>query len=339
MKKFACIIGAIVFGITMVSATSFAESYNWKMISFLSAGKNFNQEIKQFAEIVKEKTNGKVNFTIYEGTFGAPPDAWEMTKNNVVQFTYTANSFNSNRLPVVNLVDLPFEFPDPMSVKLVIDAWEKAGYLKEVTDNFKLLWLMPTSPLHAFFSKKSVLSLEDWKSVKVRVPSSAQAQIINALGGSAVSMPGSEVYMALSTGVVDGQVQSIESIHDRKLYEVTKYAIKSPPICFGMLMFMMNKKLWNSLPVDMQNVIDQAAKQVADEAIDRTQNGLGPVWDSVAPQMKEIDNIPKSEVARWRKATESIAKNYIQEKNSNNFPVRKAYELAQKVINDYQMQQ
>lgn len=335
MKKFGYIV-VIIATVMAYVPTCLAENYNWKIVSFLRAGKTFNQEIKKFAEIVTKETAGAVEFTIYEGTLGAPTDGWEMTKKNVTQFFYTGNSFNANRLPVMNIVDLPFEFTDPMSVKLVVDAWMKAGYLREVTDHFKVLWIMPTNPLHAFFKKKEITTLEGWRSVKIRTPSGAGAQIINALGGSSISMPGSESYMALSTGVIEGLISSIDSVHDRKLYEVVDYGIKSPPISYGMLMFMMNKDIWNSLPNSIQTAIDNAAELVAAEAIDRTQNGLGPFWDIVSKNLKNVYNISKEEAARWKNATAKVSDEYLQNHSSSEYQVKEAYQLMQKIVEDYQ---
>lgn len=333
MKKSILILLAIVFLIGPVSP-SFAKKYNWKMVSYMPPGKTFNQEIKKFAEIVEAETNGDVKFTIYEGTLGAPPDHWEMTKNNVVQLCYTSNSFNSSRLKVISLVDFPFEFPDSRCEKKVLDAWKEAGYLKELTDDFKVLTLIPTSPMNVFFTKKKVKSLDDWKNLKIRTPSSAQALIISALGGSTVSMPGSETYMALSTGVIDGLITSVESIHDRKTYEVTKYAMKSPPICYGAQLFLMNKDLWNSLPADLQSVLDRAAKKIGDDGIDMIEKNLEQLWPAVSKHL-EIYNLDKEESQQCRKATAAVSEKYLRENASPDNFVTEAYQMMQKIIADY----
>lgn len=333
MKRLFPLVTLVILTLSFV-LPSWAATYTWKMTSPLPPGPTFNWEIKKFASTLEERAGGAVKFTIYEGTLGAPTDTWDMTKGNVIQFCYTFNSFNSNRLAVLNLADLPFEISDPKSCKLIIDAWYQAGYLNEVTDSFKILWLMPTAPLHVSFTNKKVVTLDDWKDIKVRTPSAAHGLIIKALGGSAVSMPSSEVYMAMSTGVLDGFITSVESIINHKFYEVAKYALRTPPICFGIFMFMMNKDIWNSIPADLQDKIDQVAREVAEEALNTTQNGLGPLWKEAESKM-EVYDIDEAEIQRWRQATAGITEKYLKEKEGSKYPVKEAYEMMKKMAAEY----
>ena len=333
MKKLFLVI-AMMGLIVSVALPSWSATYDWKMVSFMPPSGILNYEIKQFKSRLEKKSNGAVKFTIYEASLGKPPDHWDMCKNNMVQFAFTANMFHGRRVGVLMLPDLPFEFPDPKSAKLVLNAWQEAGLLKEVSDTFKIIWVNPTSPLTPSFGKKKVLKLEDWKGLKIRAPSPLQSQAVAALGASSVSMPSGDVYTAMSTGVIDGYVTAAIGIIDWKYYEVTDYTIRNP-LCFGMFFFIMNKDVWNGLSADLQASIDQIGKEVADEEIVKTMNDLGPIWDNVASKVKEVYTVPESEMMRWREATKGVAEKYIKEKEAEGYPVREAYKIMKKVVADY----
>ena len=71
----------------------------------------------------------------------------------------------------------------------VYDEWFKAGYLRELTDHFKVLWLMPTNLQHLFLAKKKVTTMADFKGLNLRAVSGLAGKVITALGASGVSMP------------------------------------------------------------------------------------------------------------------------------------------------------
>jgi len=84
-------------------------------------------------------------------------------------------------------------------------------------------------------------------------------QTMQAFGASATSIAYSELYMALKTGVVDGQENPYVNIVSEKFYEAQKYLtevnyIYNPgPFCVGL-------DWWNSLPAEDQRIIAEAAK-------------------------------------------------------------------------------
>src|SRR4030042_1420305 len=76
---------------------------------------------------------------------------------------------------------------------------------------------------HMTNSVRPIFTPQDMKGLKVRVVQSEMSiNILNALGASAVPMFYSELYTALSQGVVDGQENPFANIWDSKFFEVQK---------------------------------------------------------------------------------------------------------------------
>jgi C4-dicarboxylate-binding protein DctP len=103
----------------------------------------------------------------------------------------------------------------------------------------------------------------DLKGLKMRTPPLENIlQTMQAFGANATSIAYSELYMALKTGVVDGQENPYVNIVSEKMYEVQKYCTEVNYIyMFGGIVFSLN--WWNSLPPEDQEMIGEIAKVVA----------------------------------------------------------------------------
>lgn len=117
---------------------------------------------------------------------------------------------------------------------------------------------------HATTSKVPVTTPKDFKGLKLRVlnvvPYNEFAHILGAVGSP---IPMADVYMALKTGVADGQENPFSLIYTRKLYEVQKYLILTGHSisCGG---FTMSQKRWDSLSKEDQDIIMDVFAQISD---------------------------------------------------------------------------
>ena len=89
-------------------------------------------------------------------------------------------------------------------------------------------------------------------------------EAIKALGGVPVSLPITEVYLALQKGVVKGTLDRLGGLKGFRHAEVTKY-IQVVTFIYPSAVFFntMNLKTWNSLPDDIKKVFDD----IADETV------------------------------------------------------------------------
>ena len=330
------LVGLILFVMALTGAIAaetraidLDKTYNWKMTSAMNAGQDGNKGIVEFVRLLDQRTKGKVKISLYEGTLGAPTDAWDMLKNNAVQFTFTSDLYNAARMPILGMVGLPMELPSQKAVLATVNEWLKAGQLKELTDNFKVLFFLSTHPLTVFMRNKKVVTMDDFKGLKIRCGGPAQSQSVALLGATGVSMPGGEQYMALQTGVLDGAISGIDMALDRKFYEVAKYAPRQP-LYYGIYLLLMNKETWNGLPPELQKLIEQTANEISASEVERRQRAEDTLWSDYGKKV-EVYPISKEEQARWRKATASVADKYVKDAEAKGHPAKEALELMRKV--------
>jgi C4-dicarboxylate-binding protein DctP len=179
----------------------------------------------KFKEIVESKTQGGIKVEIYPASqLGSEAEQMESVKMGVIQGT-RGGSFEA-ATPKLLIYTMPFLFKDIASVHkitrgpigekiakeserngIIILATGDAGGLRNFTNNARPL----TKP-------------DDMKGLKLRTPPiESIIKTMEALGANPVSIPYAEVYMALKTGVADGEENPYVNITAMKFQEVQKY--------------------------------------------------------------------------------------------------------------------
>ena len=107
-------------------------------------------------------------------------------------------------------------------------------------------------------TKKPINSWEDFTKLKIRSSGAMQTFLTDA-GAAASYLPGSELYTALSTGVVDaahwGASQGAASMG---LYDLAKYHVQPALNIAGTDVFIVSQKALDKLPKDIRDIVIQA---------------------------------------------------------------------------------
>jgi hypothetical protein len=106
--------------------------------------------------------------------------------------------------------------------------WQAGGLelAQELYSKYGIVWFphSVTGPESGQRSNKPIKTGDDYKGVKMRQCGRVQAKILQDLGGAAIFMPGSEIYLALSRGTIDAAEFSVPGVDwSMGFQEVTKY--------------------------------------------------------------------------------------------------------------------
>ncbi|MFC1910502.1 TRAP transporter substrate-binding protein [Chloroflexota bacterium] len=135
--------------------------------------------------------------------------------------------------------------------------------IQERFNESKVLFLHASVPNIIGTTSKSVSTLEDIKGLKLNnIGGQLVGNKLTALGASPVGIPFADFYMAAEKGVVDGGLVSYDLMVSRKWGDVIKNV--TPISTFYMAFYMvMNKDKWNSLPPDIQQIIEDLSGNYA----------------------------------------------------------------------------
>ena len=137
-----------------------------------------------------------------------------------------------------------------------------------------IAWLVDANNAVITSSKKPLITPGDFKGVKIRGLSKLFDASLVAMGASPSAMPGSEVYQALQSGVLDAGITSLDAAYARRYYEVQKYGVASNLFTVHETLIV-NPAWWEKLPADAKKAIETAAHK-AEEALLPKADGLDP---------------------------------------------------------------
>lgn len=131
-------------------------------------------------------------------------------------------------------------------------------------------WLYITRETIITSSKKPIIALDDFKGVKIRGLNTLTDNALTAVGAAPSAMPGSEVYQALQSGVLDAGLTDLSAAYSRKYYEVQKFGTVGPIFTIYFHMYA-NPAWWNKLSPVQRQAIEAAAAKTERDAIEVTE--------------------------------------------------------------------
>ena len=173
-------------------------------------------------------------------------------------------------------------------------------------------------------SKTPIRHLTDFQGKKIRIfASDFQSEAMKRLGATPVAMTLGDVLPALQQGAIDGAVAGITVFSAFHYQDAAKYVteINQPQI---FLMLEISQKWYNSLPPDLQKIIDQdGAKEtraINPAAIDLF-NKARQAWTAKGG---ELISLPADEQAKMMQTLSSVGDDVSKSKPA----VRDAYEIV-----------
>ncbi|WP_309083813.1 TRAP transporter substrate-binding protein [Chelativorans sp.] len=222
-----------------------------------------NGMYKTFKEEVEANSEMTVDL-VFGGALGAPNERLNQMRRGVIQMTDAADGNYATIHGDIQILNMPFLFPDEPTAWAVFDGpfgQKLAEELRQKTGIRVLGWWESGGFKH-FSANKPITKPEDMAGLKMRVLGPLATIPVEAMGASAAPVSFGELYTALRTGVVDGQDNSVSTFNLVKLYEVQSHlALTGHTYAFGPLGI--NDAFFSGLPEDKQKVIlDAAAKAI-----------------------------------------------------------------------------
>ena len=222
---------------------------------------------EEFAKRISEKSNGAMEAQIFpSGQLGDTKEMLEGLKIRTLDIYVDDPGSLGVYGDTANLPYVPFLYRDADHFfkvnnsalgKKIIGAIEKdTGYI----------------PLGLMFrggreisSVKPLNTAEDFKGLKIRVPSSPMMlEGFKSMETSPIAMGFTEVFGALQRKVIDAQENPIDLIYNSSLYEVAPYIVLSDHI-YGAYSFIMWGDRFNQLSKEEQAIIQEASDYVSKE--------------------------------------------------------------------------
>ena len=226
---------------------------------------------EQFAKHVDELSSGEIKAKIFpSGQLGDTKEMLEGLKMRTLDIFMDDIGTLGVYGDVPNLAWVPFLYRDEKHYFGVMqsDLGRKILDQVEQETGYKPLGFMYRGG-RDISSVKPIKTAEDFKGLKIRVPSSPiMIEGFKKMGASPVAMAFTEVFGSLQRKVIDAQENPIDLIYTSSLYEVSPYIVISEHV-YGAYNFIMFGKRFDSLSKEEQEIVNKAADMVSKEYNER----------------------------------------------------------------------
>jgi TRAP-type C4-dicarboxylate transport system substrate-binding protein len=172
------------------------------------------------------------------------PEVLRLMGQGVIEIGSTVISYLAADDPANEMVDLAGLLPDVATARRVTDA-TKPVYAKLYREKFGVELLgFGTYPAQVLFCNGEIKGLTDIRGKKVRVAGRSLSELVEALGGTPVTMSFGEVVPALQNKTVDCAITGSLSGNLAKWHEVTTHLLVLP-LSWNQIVYAVNGKAWN----------------------------------------------------------------------------------------------
>jgi TRAP-type transport system periplasmic protein len=223
---------------------------------------------QQFADRVKERTNGAVQVNIFpNNALGSPPEELEQCRLGAIDMVVPTQGQLDKYVKAFGACELPFVYRDYDHAHKVLDSDAMTGWLTPLAEqaSFVILSNWEYGFRNLTTAKYPINSPDDVKGLKVRTPPEIQISAsMEALGGIVTQIAFPELYLALSQGVVDAEENPIATIYFSKFYEVQKHLALTRHIYNNMIQTMSTRS-WAKLSKDQQAIFREESKSAGNK--------------------------------------------------------------------------
>jgi TRAP-type C4-dicarboxylate transport system substrate-binding protein len=305
-KKIFTIFTVALFvfcGLLLTPKPSVAAKITLKVSHQFAAGDVRDLMAHAFGDMVTKKTNGEIKFRYYPAkSLYKPKEQWDAMRNGALDMAVLPLDYVSGKIPQLSITLMPCAVTSVQQGA----TWrnkpigKKVAALMEKNGVRNVVWAWFNGGIGS--KVRQVVLPQDVKGLKMRAAGKKFEYMLKEAGASITSMPSSEAYHALATGVLNAMLTSSASFVSYKLYEVLKY-INIPrdySIWYMAENLVMSEKTWKRLTPKQQQAFMETSEWIHDKWIPQHFKGLvDKEIDAFTKAGANIHYMTKAEFDQW----------------------------------------
>ncbi|MCC6469409.1 MAG: TRAP transporter substrate-binding protein [Alphaproteobacteria bacterium] len=260
---------------------------------------------EQFKKSIEDKTGGKIEVQLFPNAqMGNERDTAQAVRIGSIEMGAIGVGL-MNWVPEMSITDAPFLWQSRAQAHRAIEgAFGDELRKRSLEKGFKLIGWTDLGFRCMTNNKKPINSAKDMVGLKMRVPNAkAYIALMQTLGASTVAIDLSELYLALSQGVADGQDTPAAVAKSNKYYEVQKYVSKTDHV-LTIAYSVVNPKAFDSLSPDEQKAFLAAAREADVYLRNYTEKDEREVYTFLKDKGMEVNL--KVDVASFQQACQPV---------------------------------
>lgn len=311
------------------------KQYHWKMVtSWPKNTPGLGVSAEKIAQIINDMSNGRIQIHVYGANELVPAlGVFDAVSSGSVEMGHSGSYFWRGKVPAAQFFT---------SIPFGMNAQEQNAWLfhggglelwREVYAPFNLIPFPAgsTGVQMAGWFNREINSVSDLHGLKMRIPGLA-GEVFNAAGGTAVNIPGGELYTALQTGVIDA-AEWVGPENDLAFgfHQIAKYYYypgwhEPAPT----LELMINKQAFESLPPDLQAIVTYATRAINQDMLDSYTANNSRALKEIEAKGVQVRRLPDEVLKRYY----DIAQQVYEQQAAKDPLFKKVYESYKAFMKD-----
>lgn len=295
------------------------QVYQWRMVTTWPKNlPGLGTAPERMAENIRTMSQGRLNIKVYGAGEVVPAlEVFEAVSQGTVQMGHGAAYYWRGKVPIAQFFT---------AVPFGLTAQEMNGWLlhgggmelwRELYARYNLVPIPGgnTGVQMAGWFNREINSLDDFKGLKMRIPGMG-GEVFERAGGTAINLPGGEIFTSMQTGVIDA-TEWVGPYNDLAfgLHQVARYYYypgwqEAGPT----LEVLVNKEAWDSLPKDLQAIVETAALAAnTDMLAEYTARNNSALRELVDQHNVELRRLPDDVLDEIKAVSEQMIQEMVDE--------------------------
>ena len=294
------------------------QIFEWRMVTTWPKNlPGLGTAPQRMADNVRVMSQGRLNIKVYGAGEVVPAlEVFEAVSQGTAQMGHGAAYYWKGKVPIAQFFT---------AVPFGLTAQEMNGWLmhggglelwRELYSRYNLFPIPGgnTGVQMAGWFNREINSLDDIKGLKMRIPGMG-GEVFEQAGGTAINLPGGEIFTSMQTGVIDA-TEWVGPYNDLAfgLHQVARYYYypgwqEAGPT----LEVLINKESWDSLPEDLQVIVETAALAAnMDMLAEYTARNNSALRELVDEHKVELRRLPDDVLAEIKDLSEQMIADMVE---------------------------
>ncbi|MBV7396975.1 TRAP transporter substrate-binding protein [Mameliella sediminis] len=324
----------------MTTTSAMAADVTLTLHQFLPPQANVPKQVLDvWADKVEADSNGRIEIERYPSMQlgGTPPELMDQAIDGIADIVWTVVGYTPGRYPSTEVFELPFMVSDARAASYAYwKMFEEHMEDGEFAD-LKILGTWVHGP-GMFHTNKPVRVPGDLEGLKIRGGSRLVNDLLTRVGAEPIGMPVPAVSEALSKGVLDGTTIPWEVTAALKVPELVKNhtEFQGPALYNLTFVLAMNKDMYESMPEDLQKVIDDNSGLAFSIFAGGTQaDADGPARQIAVDLGNNIITVTEDEAKEWDALVNPIYDTWVADMQGRGIDGQALIDQAKALMAEY----